>query len=202
MTTTFATAALSDIKSFLAANAADAGLASAMKFDGWKMADVREYADRVQALREAGYTAAITPRTVAAAEQQLVADVAAEDLAWAAQAERMAAEAATAAELMAQVEAQVAAASNGSDDSRPRWQRRPSAGGVAKLAKLVEHVGAGDEVRIDVAALEACDVTVTWLSVMQAWTEEGGVWLQAAMQLGYTVVSGKRMEHVTLRRAA
>lgn len=196
MNITFATAALSDIKSFLAANAADAGLASAMKYDGWKVADVRTYAEQVQALRDAGYTAAITPRTVAAATQQLADERAA------AEAARVAAEVATAAELLAMVEAQVAAASTGSDDSRPRWQRRPSAGGVAKLAKLVEHVGAGDEVRIDVAALEACDVTVTWLSVMQAWTEAGGVWMQAAMQLGYTVVSGKRMEHVTLRRAA
>jgi len=196
-TTTFATASLATIKSFLTENAAEAGLASAMKFDGWRISDVRAYAERVQALREAGYTAAIAPRTVDAAEQQVADERAAE-------AARVADEAATAAELMALVEAQVAAASTENDNEagRPRWQRRPSAGGVAKLAKLVQHVGGGDEVRIDVAALEACDVTVTWLSVMQAWTEVGGVWLQAAMQLGYTVVSGKRMEHVTLRRAA
>jgi hypothetical protein len=105
MNTTFATAALSDIKSFLAANTAEAGLASAMKFDGWKVADVRAYADRVQALRDAGFTAAITPRTVAAAEQQVADECAA------AEAAVVAAEAATAAELMAQVEAQVASVS-------------------------------------------------------------------------------------------
>jgi hypothetical protein len=101
-TTTFATASLADIRSFLAANNAEAGLASVMKFDGWKMADARGYADRVQALREAGFTAAITPRTVAAAEQQVADERAA------AEAERVAAEAATAAELLAMVEAQVA----------------------------------------------------------------------------------------------
>lgn len=76
-TSTFAAAALATIKTFLADSNADAGLASAMKYDGWRIAEVRAYADRVQALRAAGFTAAIAPRTVDAAEQQVAAERAA-----------------------------------------------------------------------------------------------------------------------------
>lgn len=115
--TTFATASLAEIKSFLAANDAAAGLASAMKFDGWKMAEVRSYADRVQALRAAGCTSTITPSTVVVVEQQLADDRAAAEAA-----EQAPAPAApvdvlfqalaelSAADLLAQVEAQVSAA--------------------------------------------------------------------------------------------
>ena len=146
-TTTFAAASLATIKSFLSDNAAEAGLASAMKFDGWRISDVRAYAERVQALREAGYTAAIAPRTVDAAEQQVADERATE-------AARVAAEAATAAELMAMVEAQVASATpkkkeqaKGSDAHRSMLQRaiemgeRREDGSVVLTTSLLMEVG-------------------------------------------------------------
>ena len=198
MNTTFATAALTDIKSFLAANNAEAGLASAMKFDGWKVADVRSYADRVQALREAGYTVAITPRTVVAAEQQVA------DERTAAEAALVAAEAATAAELMALVEAQVVVSTTTTENEagRPRWQREPNTATVAKLQALIEAAGGGDEVQLTSELLAAHGVAATWLSNAAAFTQEGGVRFVAALRCGYTVAEFKRSASITLRRAA
>jgi len=71
---TIATATTEDIKFALTSMNAIAGVPSAMRFDGWKKADLAIYADRVKALRDAGYEAPVTPNTITAAEQQLEAD--------------------------------------------------------------------------------------------------------------------------------
>jgi len=188
-TTTFAAASLATIKSFLSDNAAEAGLASAMKFDGWRISDVRAYAERVQALREAGYTAAIAPRTVDAAEQQVADERAAE-------AARVAAEAATAAELMALVEAKVATATT-RRAKRPHKVVKPSAGKVAQLAALCE---GKDEVTMNEEIALAAGLGVRWVRWSQGW-QAGFVFHAAALQVGFTVVSAGRKQ-VTLRRAA
>jgi hypothetical protein len=185
----FTNATLATIKSFLITNAADAGLASAMKFDGWNVSAVRTYAEQVQALRDAGYTAAITPRTVAAATQQVADERAAADAA------RAAAEA-TAAELMALVNEQVAAATT------PRAKREhktvnPSKGKVASLAALCN---GAEEVYMNEEIALAAGLGVRWVRWSQGW-QEGFVLHAAAMQVGYEVVSAGRKQ-VTLRRAA
>jgi hypothetical protein len=147
-TNTFAAATLATVKSFLVAAEAYVGVPSAMKFDGWRITEVRAYAERVQVLRDGGFTGNIAPSIIDAAEQQVADDLAA------AEAARVAAEAATAAELMALVEAQVASATpkkkeqaKGSDAHRTMLQRaiemgeRREDGSVVLTTSLLMEVG-------------------------------------------------------------
>jgi hypothetical protein len=195
MTTDLATVTVSALKTFLADNAADVGVASVLRFEGWKAADLRAYAVRVQALREAGFTAAITPRTVAAALQALADERAA------AEAARVAAEAATAAELMALVDAQVAAA------TVTRGAVKASDKHVAMLQAAADAaMRDGDFLVLGSAVLMQCGWTAAYVNNRCNWgkTMRGGL---AAMAAGYEVSTRSDKAEpggfvVVLRRAA
>lgn len=195
-TITFATANFAALKSFLKSADAYVGVSSAMKFEGWSITDVRAYAERVQAVRAAGFDRALVPNSIQNAELRVAGERAA------AEAARVAAEAATAAELMALVEAQVAASASEEGAGRPRWQREPNAGTVAKLQALIEAAGGGDEVVLTAELMAEHNIAATWLSNAAAFTQDGGVRFVAALRCGYTVAEFKRSERITLRRAA
>lgn len=213
--TTFVTASLAEIKSFLAANDAAAGLASAMKFDGWKMAEVRSYADRVQALRAAGCTSPITPSTVVAVEQQLADDRAAAEAAEAAkQAPAPAAPVdvlfealaeLSAADLLAQVEAQVAMAAKGK--AKRTTQTVVSDRFVEQMkATLAKATAEGDMLVVGAATLLECGWSMAYTTRRTGWSKNmnGGM---AARQLGYAAQTRADAQQpggfvVVLRRAA
>jgi hypothetical protein len=193
MTTDLATVTVSALKTFLADNAADVGVASFLRFEGWKANDLRAYAVRVQALREAGFTAAITPRTVAAAEQQVADERAA------AEAARVAAEAATAAELMALVEAQVAGAKRPA--KRTEGAKRMAGGTLVE--KLAAFMGEQPVVVLTVADRIALGLAQSAVTHRAYWApcNPGGA---AAVALNAKVSSRKSSDgfDVVLVRAA
>lgn len=203
-TTTFATANLAALKSFLVSADAYVGVSSAMKFDGWRITDVRAYAERVQALREAGYTAAIAPRTVDAAEQQVAAEAARvaseQDAQLNALREAAAAKLASAsvADLLAFVEAHVAAtvparkarktSAQPATDGSKAWSKvRPAH--RAQLAAAIERASVQDgHVYLTASDLLATGWGNTYAVHRSNWskTMPGGL---VAMEAGYNAVT-------------
>lgn len=179
MSIDFTNATLAALKSFLVANAADAGLASAMKFKSWKIADVRTYAEQVQALRDAGYVGDIAPYTVEAAIQQVANERAADEAA-AAVAE------ATAAELMAMVNEQVEAASAAPKAKRAAPTVATDKFVVQMKATLEQATVEGDVLVVGADALLACGWSRAYTTLRNGWskTKSGGL---AAASLGYAV---------------